>query len=409
MQEPLERNEPTARSIADHLYALMQQYDPKFMERFSDPSLQVSQTEQEIRNGYSYVLMEIEAFALYVKDDERATATLQEQAADLLQEIDQYKEKNHSFSIYQLKDVPETRQYHFVPYKQLQKEGKKVDPTNYDLIYTAPLQDLTTLDDIYRTFNTDHPVDFTGHSLSVSDIVVEKFSDREIAYYCDMFGFTEVPEFLEKEKQHSAKSYIESELKAAGIKGIVFENAKQWEVWMEANRMNDKSAPATKDQKDMLSVLVVEPGKTPYGKQIKAGLESLQKEVGGYIEAVYPFDDPVALICNEEGKINGLPLNRALRDENEKVYDIISGTFMVVGLGEEDFSSLSDDLMKKYNDYFKAPERFIVGDGKIVVLKPKELEPTRMADQLAAATATKEQEAKQDEMQHHEPKNNHDR
>ena len=165
MQEPLEQNEPTARSIADHLYALMQQYDPNFMERFSDPSLQVSQTEQEIRNGYSYVLMEIEAFALYVKDDERAAATLQEQAADLLQEIDQYKEKNHSFSIYQLKNVPETRQYHFVPYKQLQKEGKEVDPANYDLIYTAPLQDLTTLDDIYRTFNTDHPADFTGHSL----------------------------------------------------------------------------------------------------------------------------------------------------------------------------------------------------------------------------------------------------
>jgi len=408
VQEPLEQNEPTARSIADHLYALMQQYDPNFMERFSDPSLQVSQTEQEIRNGYSYVLMEIEAFALYVKDDEGAAATLQEQAADLLQEIDQYREKNHSFSIYQLKNVPETRQYHFVPYKKLQKEGKEVDPANYDLIYTAPLQDFTTLDDIYRTFNTDHPADFTGHSLSVSDIVVEKFSDREIAYYCDMFGFTEVPEFLEKQKQHSERSYIESELKAAGIKGIVL-NAKQWEAWIEANRMSDKSAPATKDQKDMLSVLVVEPGKTPYGKQIKAGLESLQHEVGGAIGAIYPFEDPVALICNEEGKLIGQPFNRALRDDSGEVYDIIAGTFMIVGLGEENFTSLSDDLMEKYTEYFKMPERFIVGDGKLVVLKPKELEPARMADQLAAATATKEQEAKQDEMQHHEPKNNHDR
>ena len=82
---------------------------------------------------------------------------------------------------------------------------------------------------------------------------------------------------------------------------------------------------------------------------------------------------------------------------------------MIVGLGEENFTSLSDDLMEKYTEYFKMPERFIVGDGKLVVLKPKEIEPARMADQLAAATATKEQEAKQDEMQHHEPKNNHDR
>ena len=121
----------------------------------------------------------------------------------------------------------------------------------------------------------------------------------------------------------------------------------------------------------------------------------MQNEVGGYIEAIYPFYDPVALICNEEGKINGLPLNRALRDEKGKAYDIISGTFMVVGLGEENFSSLSDDLMEKYTDYFKAPERFIVGDGKIVVLKPKEPEPTRMADQLAAARSEADKQGKE--------------
>ena len=67
---------------------------------------------------------------------------------------------------------------------------------------------------------------------------------------------------------------------------------------------------------------------------------------------------------------------------------------MVVGLGEEDFSSLSDDLMKKYTEYFKAPERFIVGDGKIVVLKPKEPEPPRMSDQLAAARSEVDKQGK---------------
>ena len=63
-----------------------------------------------------------------------------------------------------------------------------------------------------------------------------------------------------------------------------------------------------------------------------SGLESLQHEVGGCIEAIYPYEDPVALICNEEGKLEGLPLNRALRDEDGDIYDVVAGTFLVVGL-----------------------------------------------------------------------------
>ena len=63
---------------------------------------------------------------------------------------------------------------------------------------------------------------------------------------------------------------------------------------------------------DTMKVLVVAPEKEPYVKEISSGLSSLQKEVGGFIEAVYPFEDPVAIICNEEGKLEGLPLNRAL-------------------------------------------------------------------------------------------------
>ncbi len=69
-----------------------------------------------------------------------------------------------------------------------------------------------------------------------------------------------------------------------------------------------------------IAVLIVEPGKEPYVKEIDSGLESLQHEVGGYIEAIYPYEDPVALVCNEEGKLEGLPLNRALRDEDGDIY-----------------------------------------------------------------------------------------
>lgn len=117
----------------------------------------------------------------------------------------------------------------------------------------------------------------------------------------------------------------------------------------------------------MNTVLVVEPGRAPYVKKIDSGLKSLQSEVGGWIEAVYPFEEEVALICNEEGKLCGLPLNRALMDEDGEIYDIIAGTFLVVGLGEEDFCSLSDEYIKKFSERFKRPEKFKERRGKIIM------------------------------------------
>ena len=117
---------------------------------------------------------------------------------------------------------------------------------------------------------------------------------------------------------------------------------------------------------EKIKVLVVEPAKKPRVKEIPSGLESLQNEVGGYIEAVYPFDDPVALICDEEGKMKGSPLNRALRDDDGNIYDVVAGTFLVVGLGEEDFSSLTESLVTKYSEKFLVPEIFMVTKNKIV-------------------------------------------
>jgi len=94
-----------------------------------------------------------------------------------------------------------------------------------------------------------------------------------------------------------------------------------------------------------MTVLVVEPMKEPYVKEIDPDLHSLQAEVCGDIGATYPYSDPVALVCNDEGKFIGLDLNRGLRDENGEIYDIVAGTFLVVGLGEEDFASLSPELI----------------------------------------------------------------
>lgn len=117
-----------------------------------------------------------------------------------------------------------------------------------------------------------------------------------------------------------------------------------------------------------ITVLVVEPGKEPYSKEIDSGLESLQHEVGGYIQAVYPFEEPVAIVCNEEAKLEGLPLNRALRDEDGDIYDIVAGTFMVVGLTDDSFGSLTPELMQQFTDHFKTPEQFAKLGDKIVAI-----------------------------------------
>lgn len=120
-----------------------------------------------------------------------------------------------------------------------------------------------------------------------------------------------------------------------------------------------------------MKVLMVEPGKSPYETEIAGGLESLQAAVGGDIQAVYPYDDLVALICNEEGKYLGLPLNRALYDDEGRMYDIVAGNFLIVGLGEEDFTDLSPELMEKFGEQFKHPEKFArIADEIIAVKQP---------------------------------------
>jgi len=117
-----------------------------------------------------------------------------------------------------------------------------------------------------------------------------------------------------------------------------------------------------------ITVLVVEPEKAPYIKEIDPGLKSLQQEVGGDIQAIYPFLEPAAIVCNESGKLDGLPLNRALRGEDGKAYDIIAGTFLVVGLGEEDFTSLSPELNSQFRQHFQRLETFLRINGSIVVM-----------------------------------------
>ena len=117
-----------------------------------------------------------------------------------------------TFSIYQLRGGEETRDYRFEPYERLQAAGLTVDRANYDLVYTAPLNQNTSLEDICRTFNIDHPKDFKGHSLSVSDVVVLHQNGQDTAHYVDSFGFTQVPEFfIQREKQLTPDALLTGE------------------------------------------------------------------------------------------------------------------------------------------------------------------------------------------------------
>jgi hypothetical protein len=125
----------------------------------------------------------------------------------------------------------------------------------------------------------------------------------------------------------------------------------------------------TEKEKKSMDVLIVEPEKSPRMANITGDLNSLQQVVGGYIEAVYPYDDPVAIVCHEEGKLIGLPLNRKLED-----YHIIAGSFIICGLGEEDFDSLTPELAEKYREKFADPEIFMKMGNRIVAIpiKPKD-------------------------------------
>ena len=120
-----------------------------------------------------------------------------------------------------------------------------------------------------------------------------------------------------------------------------------------------------------MRILVVEPGKAPVITEIDGNLQEMQKIVGGSIQAVYPFSsEKVALICNDEGKVLGLPMNRGLRDEHGNLYDIISGTFFLCGApsDSESFTDLSAEQIARFQQRFRTPEIFVRVNDQILVL-----------------------------------------
>ena len=115
-----------------------------------------------------------------------------------------------------------------------------------------------------------------------------------------------------------------------------------------------------------MKALLVEPGKRPIAKDVPGTLVSMQTIVGGTIQAIYPFEEPVALICNDDGKLLNLPMNRMLHESG----DIICGTFLIVGAPPDSshFTSMADEQIQRYQKRFRFPESFLMMNGSVFVL-----------------------------------------
>ena len=236
------------------------------------------------------------------------------------------------FSIYQINTDRDNNRVCFLGLDPLERfqHSKEVDPVLYDRVYDGKL-DCNSLETIYEKFNINHPADYKGRSLSVSDVVEIRESDtlNPGFYFVDSIGFKSIS---------FDKSPCKEPVKASDGK---------------------------------ISVLLVEPNKYPKMIEIDDTLEVMQTVVGGDIEEYMPFEDEVAIICNEEGKITGMAPNRAVYEENSReMLDIICGKFFVAyaPFDAERFQSLPPDLAEKYREKFKFPERFMRVNNEIVAV-----------------------------------------
>ena len=181
-------------------------YLPSEIEKFKDATgyeefldFDPAEIKAALENPDKSRIDEMLAFAEKAEREYAAEATAYVQTpADIAEQAQAVP--RDTFSIYQLKSGNETLDYRFEPLDAIRNNGLSVKPENYELVYTAPLTEQDSLESIYTRFNINHPADFKGHSLSVSDIVVLHQDGENTAHYCDRFGFSQVPEFLQPER-----------------------------------------------------------------------------------------------------------------------------------------------------------------------------------------------------------------
>ena len=222
-------------------------------------------------------------------------------------------------NIYQINRDRDTHRLKFLGLDVVRKVLHCAEPdcAAYDKVYSGDMK-CRNLEDVFVLFNSGRPEGFRGHSLSVSDVVeVEDAASMTPGFYfCDSIGFKEVS--------------FQPELTTDVV-----------------------------SRTPTIRVVLVEPGKLARIAEIGTTLDAMQRTVGGSIEPCYPFEEQVCIVCNDEGKINGLPLNRAIRDEDtHEIVDIVAGTFFICDCRKESFGSLSQEQQKRYLEKYRFPERF---------------------------------------------------
>lgn len=189
----------------------------------------------------------------------------------------------------------------------------------------------------------------------------------------------EIREMYPKDTRLILKEMANEPQMKEGLKGSVDHVDDIGQIHMKWENGSSLALNISEDKFNyLIEVLLVEPGKYPKVIEISDDLETMQNMVGGYIEEYMPFDDEVAIICNEEGKMNGEPLNRAIYDktkdkDDKEILDVIAGRFFVCSapIDSERFKSLSIDEKQKYYDLFKYPEHFMVENKKIKAIPYK--------------------------------------
>ncbi len=230
-----------------------------------------------------------------------------------------------NISIYQINLGRDLKRIAFRSLEDL-NNPEEIDSSIYDCVFAGEVE-CGNLEDIFQKFNLDHPSGYKGRSLSVSDVVeIKEAEDADPGtYFCDYVGFKKV-EFDPEE----AEPYKEERIK----------------------------------------VLMVEPGKKAYEKEIGTSLDEMYATLDcECIQTIYPFDDLVVIVCDDEGKISGSRANRAIYGENGEMIDIICGKFFICDCSTSSFKSLPDDMMEKYKKEFLLPERFCRVNGEILAVK----------------------------------------
>lgn len=161
-----------------------------------------------------------------------------------------------TYEIYQLKDSPDRRDYAFEPLERLHERGHKVDMQNYDKVYSGILGLGENLESVYARFNIDRPQDFTGHSLSVSDVVVLHQNGQDTAHYCDSFGFTQVPEFFQLQVKAASRSNYEDRVALIGADGNVYLGKSKNYHFNPATSQEQRDAPSHYDNSDKSLIFV---------------------------------------------------------------------------------------------------------------------------------------------------------